>query len=58
MLSGYVLAAIVVVSFGFVALWWLWRRSARPMPLTVLDVILIWPAVFAAARGSKPAARS
>jgi len=27
------------------------------MPLTALDVILIWPVLFAAARGSKPAAR-
>jgi len=57
MLSGYVLAAIAVASFGLVTLWWLWRRSARSMPLTILDVILVWPVVFAAARGSRPAAR-
>ena len=57
MVSGYLLAGFVVLAFGGFAIWWLWQRSARSMPLTALDVILIWPVLFAAARGSRPAAR-
>ena len=57
MLSGYLLGAILVPFFGGAILWWLWRRSARSTPLTALDVLLGWPVLFAALRGSRPAGR-
>jgi hypothetical protein len=54
---GYLIGGVAVLSFGAVVLFWLWRRSAKLAPLTVVDVILIWPVLFAAARGSRRAAR-
>jgi hypothetical protein len=55
--NGYLIGGVALLSFGIAALFWLWRRSAKLAPLTVVDFILIWPVLFAAARGSRSAAR-